>query len=219
MAIKFEGVLILDDKRDLPVVKVKRNSTVRNYWHNNYRPPPSKSRPSDYGGPLKSPAMQLNEMRQDVTYKVVSQKGPPHWPTFVVTVKVDGNVYKGRGRSKPAAKQNAAENALRSLRRHHEIRGRQPTERKQICKRSKIFEQLLRKVDGSVHKGRDSFKQAAKQDAAKNALGSLRHHHEMRGRQSTERKQSCKRHKILQELSRRRSPELHTDFIDEVSEI
>ena len=40
------------------------------------------------------------------------------------------------------------------------------------------------------------------------------------GRQPTERKQICQRSKILEELMRTMSsPEVHTDFIDEVSEI
>ena len=152
MAIRIEGVFILDDERDLPVLKSNRNSTDRDYWHKNYIPSPSNSEPSKYGGPLKSPAMQLNEMRQNVTYEVVSQTGPPHLPTFVVEVKVDGNVYIGRGRSKKKAKHDAAENALRSLGSRREIRGTQPTERKQICQRSKILEESWRTMSSpEVH--------------------------------------------------------------------
>ncbi|XP_068698585.1 uncharacterized protein [Montipora foliosa] len=225
MAIRIEGVFILDDERDLPVLKSNRNSTDRDYWHKNYIPSPSNSRPSDYGGPLKSPAMQLNEMRQDVTYEVVSQTGPPHLPTFVVTVKVDGNVYIGRGRSKKKAKHDAAENALRSLSSRHEIRGRQPTEMKQICQRSKIFEESWRTMSSpEVHTefvDEDEIDLPVVKSKRTFTDRDYRHNNYIppfsnSGLQPTERKQICQRGKTLEELIRAMSsPEVHTDFIDE----
>ena len=116
--------LILEDERVFPVEKklrkLKRNSPDKEYWQDDFATFPSyRTRRSYAAGPFKSPAMQLNEMGKEVQYKVVSQTGPPHCPTFVVKVIVDGCAYcTGRGISKKAAKQNAAERALRHLRRY-----------------------------------------------------------------------------------------------------
>lgn len=51
-----------------------------------------------------------------VAYEVVEAEGPPHRPTFVVRVLVDGEERgNGRGRSKKVAEQEAAAEALRAL--------------------------------------------------------------------------------------------------------
>ena len=48
-----------------------------------------------------------------VDYALVSQSGPPHDPTFVVKVQIDGlESGKGEGKSKKEAEQNAAKVAL-----------------------------------------------------------------------------------------------------------
>lgn len=63
----------------------------------------------------KNPVSVLNELRAGLIYNFVSVNGPSHAPTFEVTVEVDGQIYKGSGRSKKLAKTNAAEAALRSF--------------------------------------------------------------------------------------------------------
>lgn len=51
-----------------------------------------------------------------IAYDIVSQEGPPHDRTFAVTLSVDGRpLSTGTGKSKKQAEQNAAENALESL--------------------------------------------------------------------------------------------------------
>lgn len=88
-------------------------------------PPPKKKRrpnrrnPGQPGvltqrGP-KNALMQLNEIRPGLSYQVVSQEGPTHCPTFVVSVVVDGHTFEGKGSTKQKAKHTAAENVLRSF--------------------------------------------------------------------------------------------------------
>lgn len=49
-------------------------------------------------------------------YIIESQTGPDHDKTFEVSVQIDGNVFgRGVGRSKKAAEQNAAKDALESI--------------------------------------------------------------------------------------------------------
>lgn len=51
--------------------------------------------------------------RKSIEYRVVNELGPAHDRTFEVEVLVDGIVFaKGEGRSKKAAEQNAAKNAI-----------------------------------------------------------------------------------------------------------
>jgi len=88
-------------------------------------PPRKKRRPNRRGGGVKlgfqvergpkNALMQLNEIRPGLSYEVVSQEGPTHCPTFVVSVVVDGHTFEGKGTSKQKAKHNAAENALRTF--------------------------------------------------------------------------------------------------------
>ena len=116
--------LILEDKKASSVKKnlrmLRGNSPDKEYWQDDFAKLPSYMRHRSYAhGPLKSPAMQLHEMGKEVEYKVVSRTGPPHCPTFVMEVILDGRAYcRGQGKSKQDAKQNAAERALRHLRRH-----------------------------------------------------------------------------------------------------
>lgn len=58
-------------------------------------------------------AMQA-EYRESVVYKLIDEKGPPHDKTFVVEVLFNGLVLgKGSGKTKKAAEQKAAEEALK----------------------------------------------------------------------------------------------------------
>lgn len=63
----------------------------------------------------KNALMQLNEFKPGLDFVLVSQEGPPHASTFVMTVSVDGQIFEGRGASKQKAKHDAAEKALRSF--------------------------------------------------------------------------------------------------------
>lgn len=65
----------------------------------------------DYKSILQE-AMQA-EYRESVQYKVIDEKGPPHFRTFYVEVSFNNIVLgKGEGRSKKEAEQNAAKDAL-----------------------------------------------------------------------------------------------------------
>lgn len=65
----------------------------------------------DYKSLLQE-AMQA-EYRESVQYKVIEEKGPPHYRTFFVEVSFNGIVLgHGKGKSKKEAEQNAAKDAL-----------------------------------------------------------------------------------------------------------
>ncbi len=65
----------------------------------------------DYKSILQE-AMQA-EYRESVQYRVIDEKGPPHYRTFYVEVLFNGIVLgKGEGKSKKEAEQNAARDAL-----------------------------------------------------------------------------------------------------------
>ncbi|XP_070535459.1 double-stranded RNA-specific editase 1-like isoform X3 [Ptychodera flava] len=68
-------------------------------------------------GPVlpKNALMQLNEIRPGLQFKFVSQSGPVHAPTFVMSVEVNGQLFEGMGTTKKKAKLQAAEKALRSF--------------------------------------------------------------------------------------------------------
>lgn len=54
-----------------------------------------------------------SEHRDSVTYQVIDEQGPPHDRTFFVSVMYDGVVLaSGSGKSKKAAEEDAAKNAL-----------------------------------------------------------------------------------------------------------
>ena len=65
----------------------------------------------DYKSILQE-AMQA-EYRESVQYRVIDEKGPPHYRTFYVEVLFNNIVLgKGEGKSKKEAEQNAAKDAL-----------------------------------------------------------------------------------------------------------
>ncbi|XP_032362393.1 double-stranded RNA-specific editase 1 isoform X2 [Etheostoma spectabile] len=83
------------------------------HTHSTYRP---KKRKKVIGPILpKNALMQLNEIKQGLQYKLLSQTGPVHAPVFVMTVEVNGLLFEGSGPTKKKAKLNAAEKALRSF--------------------------------------------------------------------------------------------------------
>ncbi|XP_068235962.1 double-stranded RNA-specific editase 1 isoform X2 [Palaemon carinicauda] len=63
----------------------------------------------------KNPISTLNELRPGLVYSTLSMEGPSHAPMFTVAVELDGQVFKGSGRSKKLAKHSAAEATLRSF--------------------------------------------------------------------------------------------------------
>ncbi|XP_071546069.1 double-stranded RNA-specific editase 1 isoform X2 [Panulirus ornatus] len=63
----------------------------------------------------KNPISTLNELRPGLDYKTMGMEGPSHAPVFTVIVELNGQVFKGSGRSKKLAKHSAAEAALRSF--------------------------------------------------------------------------------------------------------
>ncbi|XP_046397607.1 double-stranded RNA-specific editase Adar-like isoform X2 [Ischnura elegans] len=65
--------------------------------------------------PTKNAVCALNELRPGLTYTLVSQVGPVHAPLFTISVEVNGQSFRGTGRSKKRAKKSAAEAALRSF--------------------------------------------------------------------------------------------------------
>lgn len=63
----------------------------------------------------RNPVAILNELRNNLVYDLIEQKGPAHAPIFKLGVDVDGHKYIGTGKSKKTAKFNAAQEALRSF--------------------------------------------------------------------------------------------------------
>lgn len=63
----------------------------------------------------KNAVCTLNEINPGLVYTFVSQQGPVHLPTFTVSVELNGETFEGQGRSKKAAKHDAALKALRSF--------------------------------------------------------------------------------------------------------
>lgn len=106
---------------------------------------PAKKKKKSNGGLLgitfpmtpKNPVALLNELRQNLTFDLISQTGPVHAPVFTMKVvvsvhrlflprryshslplaifQVDGATFSGEGRSKKQAKLVAAKNALSTL--------------------------------------------------------------------------------------------------------
>jgi len=74
-----------------------------------------KKKPKSTTQQEKNALMLINEMRPELDFVLILQAGPPHAPTFVVTVDVDGQIFEGTGASKQKAKRNAAEKILSSL--------------------------------------------------------------------------------------------------------
>ena len=74
----------------------------------------------DVAGSLENPKSRLQELLQArgvaPSYRLVSQDGPPHARTFVVSVQVDDEVLgEGEGRTKKEAEASAAAVALEGL--------------------------------------------------------------------------------------------------------
>ncbi|XP_064644434.1 double-stranded RNA-specific editase 1-like isoform X2 [Lineus longissimus] len=63
----------------------------------------------------KNALMQLNEIKPGLVFKMVTQSGPVHAPTFTMSVEVNGQTFEGNGTNKRKAKQAAAEKALVSF--------------------------------------------------------------------------------------------------------
>ncbi len=62
----------------------------------------------------------VQEQRKKPEYELINEEGPDHNKTFTVSVSVDGNVLgTGIGRTKKAAQQKAADEALRNLEKTH----------------------------------------------------------------------------------------------------
>ena len=61
----------------------------------------------------KNALMHLHEMKPGLVFQMESQTGPEHIPVFTMSVTVNGEKYSGTGHNKLAAKQAAAESALR----------------------------------------------------------------------------------------------------------
>jgi len=76
-----------------------------------------KKRKKISSGPAqpKNAVVTLNELRPGLEYTLLETKGPVHQPTFVLSVTVNGASFTGEGRSKKQAKQECAENALKSF--------------------------------------------------------------------------------------------------------
>lgn len=77
----------------------------------------SQKRKKISSGPAqpKNAVVTLNELRPGLEYTLSETKGPVHQPTFVLSVTVNGTTFTGEGRSKKQAKQECAENALKSF--------------------------------------------------------------------------------------------------------
>ncbi|KAH0948922.1 hypothetical protein HN011_011120 [Eciton burchellii] len=63
----------------------------------------------------KNAIMVLNEMKAGVQFTFPETQGPMPNSLYLVHAELDGKTYIGQGLSKPLARQNAAENALKAL--------------------------------------------------------------------------------------------------------
>ncbi|XP_023213745.1 double-stranded RNA-specific editase 1-like [Centruroides sculpturatus] len=75
-------------------------------------PPKRQKRKKQKTTRPKNALMRLNELKPGLQYIIESREGPPHNPTFVVSVEVCGQKFTGRGQSKQLAKCAAAQCAL-----------------------------------------------------------------------------------------------------------
>ncbi|UYV84915.1 ADARB1 [Cordylochernes scorpioides] len=64
---------------------------------------------------VKTPLMQLNELKPGLVVTVDGQEGLPHEPIFLVSVELNNQKFHGRGSSKQQAKHAAANEALKSF--------------------------------------------------------------------------------------------------------
>ena len=63
----------------------------------------------------KNPVTTLNELKPGLPYILVETRGPVHDPIFVIEVNLNGQAFRGEGKSKKSAKHEAAAVALRYL--------------------------------------------------------------------------------------------------------
>jgi double stranded RNA-specific editase B len=92
---------------------VKRSFPGTDSDGNNRRRKKKKKVP---GPPLpKNALMQLNEIKPGLQYRLVTQSGPVHAPTFTMAVEVNSHSFEGTGPTKKKAKLLAAEKALASF--------------------------------------------------------------------------------------------------------
>lgn len=63
----------------------------------------------------KNALMVLNETKPGLSYNVMSQTGPVHAPTFVISVEIEGQTFTGTGTSKKSARLATAQNACNAL--------------------------------------------------------------------------------------------------------
>ncbi|KAM9766923.1 double-stranded RNA-specific editase 1-like [Menidia menidia] len=83
----------------------------------NSGPPRSHYRPRrrvKAPGP-KNALTLLNELRPGLQYRLLAHRGPPHAPSFLMGLELQGTPFQGSGPTKKRAKLQAAEEALRSL--------------------------------------------------------------------------------------------------------
>lgn len=73
---------------------------------------PSVGKKKQKNSQPKNALMILNEWKPGLDYILESREGPPHNPTFIISVEVNGQKFTGQGHSKQLAKRAAAESAL-----------------------------------------------------------------------------------------------------------
>ncbi|KAL7630448.1 UNVERIFIED_CONTAM: hypothetical protein RMT77_019386 [Armadillidium vulgare] len=121
----------------------------------------------------KNPINALNEFYPRIEYKVISQLGPPHDPTFAAGLELNGQHFKVTGRSKKHVEYLTAESALKYL---VQIRNENDVEYNILEEpggpQSKIFKFSFI-VSGQRFEGIGSIKKLSKTVAAKEALSKL----------------------------------------------
>ncbi|XP_050313568.1 double-stranded RNA-binding protein Staufen homolog 2-like isoform X2 [Anthonomus grandis grandis] len=79
----------------------------------------SQSSPNDVNSELKSPISLVYEIalkrNMNVTFEVLSEKGPPHMKVFVTQCRVGNFLAEGEGNGKKVSKKRAAEKMLEEL--------------------------------------------------------------------------------------------------------
>ncbi|KAK3609882.1 hypothetical protein CHS0354_015075 [Potamilus streckersoni] len=75
----------------------------------------NKKQKTDEPPVYQNALMQLNEIQNGLEFQLVSQTGPDHAPTFVMSVEVNGQTFEGKGSSKKKAKYAAAEQVFKSF--------------------------------------------------------------------------------------------------------
>ena len=68
----------------------------------------------------KNSLMQLHELRLNVEYRFICQRGPIHRPLFTMCVDIDEHKFEGSGKTKKEARMSAADKAVEFLLQHPE---------------------------------------------------------------------------------------------------